>query len=167
MLTCRTAKNLPLYRDEINSQLLYPLSKATSMKAGLGKSFTFTPYQQRLMAILNGIETEICWWLKMPRPGVSYDKSSVHASKAYGKASTTHSYGKGSTQKTYSKAPTHAYGKASTTHTHTTSKSHGQRSTHSGKTHDQRSSRPTQARVGQRQKRSSSPQDKSGGCAVM
>ncbi|KAL6916541.1 hypothetical protein ACHAPO_009079 [Fusarium lateritium] len=149
-------KNLPVYRDEINSQLLHPLSKA---KSSLGRSFTFTPYQQRLMVILNHIEAEICWWLKLPRPGISYDKGLNNTSKASGKASTTHSYGK---------APTQTQGKGSTTHTHTTSKSHDQRPAQSSKSHDQRSSRPTQAKGGQqKQKRSSSPVDKSGGCAVM
>ncbi|GKU20080.1 unnamed protein product [Fusarium langsethiae] len=145
-------KNLPVYRDEINSQLLYPLSKA---KSSLGRSFSFAPFQQRLMVILQHIEAEICWWLKIPRPGICYDKGLNNTTKA----STTHSYGKG---------PTQTHGKGSTTHTHTTSKSHGQRSTQSGKTHDQRSSRPTQAKSGQeRQRRSSSPADKSGGCTVM
>ncbi|RGP67028.1 hypothetical protein FLONG3_8686 [Fusarium longipes] len=157
-------KNLPLYRDEINSQLLYPLSKA---KSSLSRSFSFAPYQQKLMAILNVVETEICWWLKIPRPAIAYDKGLAHTSKGYSKSSTAHSYSKTSAP-AYSKSTTHNYGKGSTTHTHTTSKSHGQRSTQSSKTHDQRSSRPTQARGGQqRQKRSSSPPDKSGGCAVM
>ncbi|CAG7562348.1 unnamed protein product [Fusarium equiseti] len=159
-------KNLPLYRDEINSQLLYPLSKVNSMKPSLTRSFSFSIYQQRLMAILVNIEAEICWWLKIPRPNIAYDKGLANTSKAYPKSSSTHAHGKGSTHT--SKTPSHAYGKGSTTHTHTTSKSHGQRSTHGSKTHDQRSSRPTQSKSGHRQKRSSSPADKSGGgCAVM
>ncbi|KAM0544646.1 hypothetical protein ACHAO7_008799 [Fusarium culmorum] len=159
-------KNLPVYRDEINSQLLYPLSKA---KSSLGRSFSFVPYQQRLMVILQHIEAEICWWLKIPRPGIAYDKGLVNTTKASGKASTVHSHGK---------SPKQTYEKASTTHTNITSKSHSQRPTQSGKTHDQRSqsgkthdqrsSRPTQSKVGQqKQRRSSSPAEKSGGCAVM
>ncbi|KAF4958295.1 hypothetical protein FGADI_2461 [Fusarium gaditjirri] len=131
-------KNLPLYRDEIRGQLLYPLSKAKTSKASLGKSFTFAPWQQRLTAILSGIEEEVCWWLRLQRPTKTYDKRSTtqsHASKAYGQRSTA-------------------------------SKPYDQYSTRTGKT-DQRSSRPKQSKShSQRGKRSRSPSP-SGGCAVM
>ncbi|KAF9781028.1 hypothetical protein IL306_014725 [Fusarium sp. DS 682] len=87
-LTLSTAKNLPLYRDEIRGQLLYPLSKAKT--SNLGKSFTFTPYQQRLTAILSGIEEEVCWWLRLQRPTKTYDqRSTTHTSKTYGQRSST------------------------------------------------------------------------------
>ncbi|KAF5246992.1 hypothetical protein FANTH_6568 [Fusarium anthophilum] len=133
-----TAKNLPLYRDEIRGQLLYPLSKAKTSKSSLGKSFTFAPWQQRLTAILSGIEEEVCWWLRLQRPAKTYDKRSAtqsHTSKAYGQRSTA-------------------------------SKPYDQYSTRTGKT-DQRSSRPKQAKShSQRGKRSRSPSP-SGGCAVM
>ncbi|KAF5986670.1 hypothetical protein FCOIX_1484 [Fusarium coicis] len=131
-------KNLPLYRDEIRGQLLYPLSKAKTSKPSLGKSFTFAPWQQRLTAILSGIEEEVCWWLRLQRPTKTYDKRSTthsHASKAYGQRSTA-------------------------------SKPYDQYSTRTGKT-DQRSSRPKQSKShSQRGKRSRSPSP-SGGCAVM
>ncbi|KAI1040688.1 hypothetical protein LB505_012239 [Fusarium chuoi] len=131
-------KNLPLYRDEIRGQLLYPLSKAKTSKPSLGKSFTFAPWQQRLTAILSGIEEEVCWWLRLQRPTKTYDKRSTthsHTSKAYGQRSTA-------------------------------SKPYDEYSTHTGKT-DQRSSRPKQSKShSQRGKRSRSPSP-SGGCAVM
>ncbi|KAF5704294.1 hypothetical protein FGLOB1_8614 [Fusarium globosum] len=131
-------KNLPLYRDEIRGQLLYPLSKAKTSKPSLGKSFTFAPWQQRLTAILSGIEEEVCWWLRLQRPTKTYDKRSTthsHTSKAYGQRSTA-------------------------------SKPYDQYSTRTGKT-DQRSSRPKQSKShSQRGKRSRSPSP-SGGCAVM
>ncbi|SCV47482.1 uncharacterized protein FFB14_09849 [Fusarium fujikuroi] len=131
-------KNLPLYRDEIRGQLLYPLSKAKTSKPSLGKSFTFAPWQQRLTAILSGIEEEVCWWLRLQRPTKTYDKRSTthsHTSKAYGQRSTA-------------------------------SKPYDQYSTRTGKT-DQRSSRPKQTKShSQRGKRSRSPSP-SGGCAVM
>ncbi|PNP81228.1 hypothetical protein FNYG_05695 [Fusarium nygamai] len=131
-------KNLPLYRDEIRGQLLYPLSKAKTSKPSLGKSFTFAPWQQRLTAILSGIEEEVCWWLRLQRPTKTYDKRSTthsHTSKAYGQRSTA-------------------------------SKPYDQYSTRTGKT-DQRSSRPKHSKShSQRGKRSRSPSP-SGGCAVM
>ncbi|KAF5570803.1 hypothetical protein FPHYL_943 [Fusarium phyllophilum] len=131
-------KNLPLYRDEIRGQLLYPLSKAKTSKPSLGKSFTFAPWQQRLTAILSGIEEEVCWWLRLQRPTKTYDKRSTthsHSSKAYGQRSTA-------------------------------SKPYDQYSTRTGKT-DQRSSRSKQSKShSQRGKRSRSPSP-SGGCAVM
>ncbi|KAG7404762.1 hypothetical protein DER46DRAFT_394216 [Fusarium sp. MPI-SDFR-AT-0072] len=131
-------KNLPLYRDEIRGQLLYPLSKAKTSKPSLGKSFTFAPWQQRLTAILSGIEEEVCWWLRLQRPTKTYDKRSTthsHTSKAYGQRSAA-------------------------------SKPYDQYSTRTGKT-DQRSSRPKQSKShSQRGKRSRSPSP-SGGCAVM
>ncbi|KAF5671826.1 hypothetical protein FCIRC_8571 [Fusarium circinatum] len=131
-------KNLPLYRDEIRGQLLYPLSKAKTSKPSLGKSFTFAPWQQRLTAILSGIEEEVCWWLRLQRPAKTYDKRSTtqsHTSKAYGQRSTA-------------------------------SKPYDQYSIRTGKT-DQRSSRPKQSKShSQRGKRSRSPSP-SGGCAVM
>ncbi|KAF5607583.1 hypothetical protein FPANT_836 [Fusarium pseudoanthophilum] len=131
-------KNLPLYRDEIRGQLLYPLSKAKTSKPSLGKSFTFAPWQQRLTAILSGIEEEVCWWLRLQRPTKTYDKRSTthsHTSKAYGQRSTA-------------------------------SKPYDQYSTRTGKT-DQRSSRPKQSKShSHRGKRSRSPSP-SGGCAVM
>ncbi|EWG49242.1 hypothetical protein FVEG_08823 [Fusarium verticillioides 7600] len=131
-------KNLPLYRDEIRGQLLYPLSKAKTSKPSLGKSFTFAPWQQRLTAILSGIEEEVCWWLRLQRPTKTYDKRSTthsHTSKAYGQRATA-------------------------------SKPYDQYSTRTGKT-DQRSSRPKQSKShSQRGKRSRSPSP-SGGCAVM
>ncbi|RKL00366.1 hypothetical protein BFJ68_g12776 [Fusarium oxysporum] len=131
-------KNLPLYRDEIRGQLLYPLSKAKTSKPSLGKSFTFAPWQQRLTAILSGIEEEVCWWLRLQRPTKTYDKRS-----------TTHSH------------TTKTYGQRSTA-----SKPYDQYSTRTGKT-DQRSSRPKQSKShSQRGKRSRSPSP-SGGCAVM
>lgn len=131
-------KNLPLYRDEIRGQMLYPLSKAKTSKPSLGKSFTFAPWQQRLTAILSGIEEEVCWWLRLQRPTKTYDKRSTthsHTSKVYGQRSTA-------------------------------SKPYDQYSTRTGKT-DQRSSRPKQSKShSQRGKRSRSPSP-SGGCAVM
>ncbi|KAF5550065.1 hypothetical protein FNAPI_7868 [Fusarium napiforme] len=131
-------KNLPLYRDEIRGQLLYPLSKAKTSKPSLGKSFTFAPWQQRLTAILSGIEEEVCWWLRLQRPTKTYDNRSTthsHTSKAYGQRSTA-------------------------------SKPYDQYSTRTGKT-DQRSSRPKPSKShSQRGKRSRSPSP-SGGCAVM
>ncbi|KAF4340088.1 hypothetical protein FBEOM_5948 [Fusarium beomiforme] len=135
-------KNLPLYRDEIRGQLLYPLSKAKTTKATLGKSFTFTPYQQRLTAILSGIEEEVCWWLRLQRPTKTYDQRS-----------TTHTTHTTHTSKTYGQRSS-------------TSKPYDQYSTRTGKT-DQRSSRPKQSKGhSQRGKRSRSPSP-SGGCAVM
>lgn len=134
-------KNLPLYRDEIQGQLLCPLSKAKTTKATLSRAFTFTPYQQRLSTILNGIEEEICWWLRLPRPTKTYEHHSKHPSKAYDQRSTR-------------------------TGTTRTSKSYDHQSTRSGKPHDTRSSRVNQPR-GQRQKRSSSPSPLSNICVVM
>ncbi|CVK95362.1 uncharacterized protein FMAN_13467 [Fusarium mangiferae] len=131
-------KNLPLYRDEIRGQLLYPLSKAKTSKPSLGKSFTFAPWQQRLTAILSGIEEEVCWWLRLQRPTKTYDKRSTthsHTSKAYGQRSTA-------------------------------SKPYDQYSTRTGKT-DQRSSRPKQSKSHSQRGKSSRSPSPSGGCAVM
>ncbi|KAF4445329.1 hypothetical protein F53441_10878 [Fusarium austroafricanum] len=138
-------KNLPLYRDEIRGQLLYPLSKAKAAKPSFGKSFTFTPYQQRLTAVLTGIEQEVCWWLGLQRPSRTYDQRSTHTStytsKSHGQRSST------------SKKP---YNEYST-----------QYSKHTGKSYDQRSSRTKHSKSqSHRGKRSRSPSP-SGGCNVM
>ncbi|KAM0350608.1 hypothetical protein ACHAPU_003094 [Fusarium lateritium] len=142
-------KNLPLFRDEIQGQLLSPLSRAKTTKPTLSRTFSFSPYQQRLSVILSGIEEEICWWLRVPRP--TKTSSSPHHLK----------------QSVHFKHPTKACDERSTrTGTTKTSKSHGTHSTRTAKPHDSRSSRADQPRS-QRPKRSSSPSPASSICTVM
>ncbi|KAF5022832.1 hypothetical protein F66182_5126 [Fusarium sp. NRRL 66182] len=61
-----TPKNLPLYRDEIRGRLLDPLQKANASKMINATSFSFAPFQQKLSALLNGIEDEVRFWLRIP-----------------------------------------------------------------------------------------------------